>query len=162
MNGPVPNKVDGLRDDSVRLRELVEQCAGLNTHDVHLLCKVAPEVWSYARCGDNYPGQPVSVEVDGVRAEICPTCVKDLREAWNKIPLEGGFAHRIARVKVFGEEASDSPPQLKVLATPAEGDDGVRCLLDVTTLGDLPLKVYLTAEVAHLLDDVKSPEPHGR
>jgi hypothetical protein len=49
MNGPVPNKVDGLRDDSVRLRELVEQCAGLNTHDVHLLCKVAPEVWSYAR-----------------------------------------------------------------------------------------------------------------
>jgi hypothetical protein len=46
---PVPNKVEGLRDDSVRLRELIAQCVSLNTHDVSLLAKVAPEVWSYAR-----------------------------------------------------------------------------------------------------------------
>ena len=100
------------------------------------------------RCGDIYPGQPVPVEVDGLHADICPTCVKDLQEAWNKMPLEGGFAYRIARVKVFGEEAPDGPPQLKVLATPMEGDDRVRCLLEVTTMDDLPLKVYLTADAS--------------
>jgi hypothetical protein len=45
----VSNKVEGLRTDSSRLRELISQCAGLNTHDVSLMARKAPEVWSYAR-----------------------------------------------------------------------------------------------------------------
>jgi len=38
-----------IRDDSARLRELISQCVSLNTHDVSLLARRAPEVWSYAR-----------------------------------------------------------------------------------------------------------------
>lgn len=34
---------------SYLLRELVEQCASLNTQNVPLMCKAAAEVWSYAR-----------------------------------------------------------------------------------------------------------------
>jgi hypothetical protein len=43
------NKVEGLRDDSRRLRELLEQCFRLNTEDVGLLVPSASEVLSYAR-----------------------------------------------------------------------------------------------------------------
>jgi hypothetical protein len=45
----VPNKVEGMRTDSTRLRELLKEIPALHTHDVPKLCQGAAHVWSYAR-----------------------------------------------------------------------------------------------------------------
>lgn len=46
------------RDDSRRLRELLQQCRPLRTHDVKQLCDSAIRVWAYARSIAKEIGEP--------------------------------------------------------------------------------------------------------
>ena len=57
---PMAQPIDHIlgRNDSHRLRELLQQCRPLRTHDVRELCNAAIQVWAFARSIAREIGEP--------------------------------------------------------------------------------------------------------